>query len=130
AARFMSALLIATLVLPSLIAAPVAASGSTTHFSITGLADPVIAGGAESFTVNALDAGNAIDTTFSGTVDFSSSDGSAVLPANGATLASGSGVFSVTFKTSGPQTITVTEHLNTPTGMAGTTVDAAAATHF
>ena len=44
AARFMSSLLIASLLLPSLLAAPVAASGNTDHFVVSGLAASVTAG--------------------------------------------------------------------------------------
>ncbi|MGZ4729708.1 MAG: hypothetical protein ACXWB2_18480, partial [Acidimicrobiales bacterium] len=130
AARFMSALLIATLLLPSLLAGPAAASGLTTHFAITGLADPIVAGAPDSITVNALDAGDGIDTTFTGTVSFTSSDGSAQLPADGQSLTNGTGTFQVEFRTSGSQSVTVTEDGDTPTGSANTTVDAAALDHL
>jgi len=130
AARVMSALLMAALILPALIAAPVAASGLTTHFQITGLANPETAGVADTITVNALTAGDTVDTTFAGTISFTSSDGSAILPANGQTLTSGTGNFSVTLKIAGSQSVTVTEDSDTPTGTANTTVVAAAATHL
>lgn len=130
AARLMSALLMAALILPALIVAPVAASGLTTHFQITGLAATETAGVADSITVNALTAGDTVDTTFAGTISFTSSDGSAILPGNGQTLTNGTGNFSVTLKIAGSQSVTVTEDSDTPTGTANTTVNAAAANHL
>ncbi|SPF39812.1 exported hypothetical protein [Candidatus Sulfopaludibacter sp. SbA4] len=63
------------------------------------------------FTVSALDANNAAVTTYGGTVHFTSSDSSAVLPAD-ATLASGVGNLSATLKSNGSQTITATDTAN------------------
>src|SRR5581483_11857384 len=68
---------------------------------------PEPAGTAFSFTVRALDAFNNVAAAYAGTVHFSSTDGSAVLPAN-ATLTSGQGTFSATFKKAGDQQLTAT----------------------
>ncbi|MGH9918638.1 MAG: choice-of-anchor Q domain-containing protein, partial [Nitrososphaerales archaeon] len=56
-------------------------------------------------TVTALNTNGTVDKGFSGTVSFTSTDSSAVLPASG-TLTDGTGTFSVTFKTPGSQTLT------------------------
>ena len=82
-------------------------SGLATHFQVT---VPGIAtvGVATSVSVSALDQFNNLVTTYAGTVHFTSTDASAVLPAN-TTLTSGSGTFPVTFKTAGSQTVTATD---------------------
>ena len=59
------------------------------------------------FTVTALDRFGNIAVGYSGTVQFSSSDGAATLP-TGPTLAAGRGTFSATLATSGAQTLTAT----------------------
>ena len=63
------------------------------------------------FTVSALDANNAAIANYAGTVHFTSSDPSAVLPAD-TVLASGTGSFTATLKTNGSQTITATDTVN------------------
>ncbi len=76
-------------------------------------------------TITALDAGNAIDNTYQGTVQFSSSDGDAALPPDH-TFTTGSGgdngVFttSVTLNTTGDQTVTATDTVDPITGTSGT----------
>jgi probable HAF family extracellular repeat protein len=65
-----------------------------------------------SFTVTALDDINNVASGYSGTVRFTSTDGKAVLPGNTA-LAGGTGMFSATLETAGPQTITVTDMVKT-----------------
>jgi subtilisin-like proprotein convertase family protein len=59
-------------------------------------------------TVTAQDAYGNTATGYAGTVHFTSSDGQAVLPVN-ATLANGTGTFSVTLKTAGSQSLTATD---------------------
>ena len=71
--------------------------GPATHFSVSAPASAT-AGSAFSFTVTALDQFNNTTTGYAGTVHFTSSDGSAVLPAN-STLTNGAGTFSATLKT-------------------------------
>ncbi|HEY8741663.1 MAG TPA: hypothetical protein VIU62_01075, partial [Chloroflexota bacterium] len=70
-------------------------------------------------------------TTFGDTVHFTSSDGSAVLPAD-STLTNGTGTVSATLRTAGNQTITATDTSNSAmTGTSGAiAVSAAAATHM
>ncbi len=103
---------------------------AATHFSVSG-PTTATAGVASSFTVTALDASNNPVSGYTGTVHFTSSDGQAVLPAN-ATLTNGVGTFSVTFHTSGSQTLTATDTITSSiTGTsAAVAVSAAAATHF
>ncbi len=89
------------------------------------------AGKSFSFSVTALDAFGNTATGYSGTVQFTSSDGQAVLPAD-STLTNGAGTFSATLKTAGDQTITATDTVNSSiTGTSGSiTVGPAAADHF
>ena len=106
----------------------VAASASHFTFSVPGTAK---AGTPVNITVYAKDPYNNTATSYAGTIAFSSSDTLAVLPAN-STLTSGVGAFSMTFKTSGKQTVTATDKVNASiTGTSNTvTVSALAATHF
>jgi hypothetical protein len=77
------------------------------HFSVTSTIPTPAAGTAFNITVTALDANNSAVATYSGTVHFTSSDAQAVLPAS-STITNGTGTGSVTLKTAGPQTVTVT----------------------
>ena len=70
-----------------------------------------IAGSSFAFTVTAVDVFNNQATGYSGTVHFTSSDGSATLPAN-AMLKNGTGSFNATLKTLGSQSITATDTIN------------------
>ncbi len=89
----------------------------TAHLAITLPAGTAKAGVPYTFTVNALDANNAAVPTYAGTVQITTSDVSAMLPAN-ATLARGTGTFTVTFGTSGSYTITASDTVGNAT--AGT----------
>jgi len=103
-------------------------AGAATHFQVTAPAT-VVAGSSFSLTVTALDAGNAVDTGYAGTVKFTSTDGRAVKPAN-STLVAGTKTFTVRLSTAGVQTFTATDTV-TPaiTGTSdGTLVTAGAAT--
>lgn len=86
-----------------------------THLSVVAPASAV-AGAPVSVTVTPLDAANN-PAYYAGTVHFTSSDGSAVLPAD-TTVASGSGTFTVTFNSTGSQTVTATDTANS--SIAGT----------
>ena len=102
-----------------------------THFSVTPPAAAVV-GKAFSFTINALDASNNPVTAYAGTVHFSSSDAAATLPANAA-LSGGAGTFQTTLRTTGSQTITATDTVNsglTGTGSIPVFLTAGPATHF
>jgi CSLREA domain-containing protein len=105
-------------------------AAAATHFVVSAPASAT-AGSAFSLTVTALDAFNNTATGYSGVAHFTSSDGTAVLPAN-STLTSGVGTFSATLKTAGNQTITTTDTVTASiTGTSNAiTVAAAAATHF
>jgi hypothetical protein len=86
-----------------------------------------------SFTVTALDNGGNMITSYSGKIHFTSSDGSAVLPAD-ASLTNGAGTFSATLKTPGNQTITasdtVVSSIAGTTGAIAVSGGSAVATHF
>jgi hypothetical protein len=101
-----------------------------THFSVSAPSSAT-AGTALSFMVTALDQFENTATDYTGTVHFTSSDGSAALPAD-STLTSGTGTFSATLKTAGSQTVTATDTGNS--SITGTSdaidVSAAEATHF
>jgi uncharacterized repeat protein (TIGR01451 family) len=100
-----------------------------THFSVSTPATTT-AGSSFNVTVTALnDCGN-VDTTYGGVVHFTSSDGNATLPAN-STLTNGTGIFSVTLRTAGTQSVMATDTVaSSITGSANVSVSAAAATHF
>jgi hypothetical protein len=90
----------------------------------------VSAGTPFNFTVTALDSFNNTATTYAGTLHFSSSDASAVLPAD-STLAKGTGTFSATLKTSGSQTIKATDTVTASLAGTSSAVSASGqATHF
>ncbi len=93
-------------------------AAATTQFSVSapGVAT---AGSAFNFTVTALDPFNNLTTGYAGTVHFTSSDGTATLPAD-STLTNGTGSFSATLRTAGSQTITATDTLvSSVTGTSG-----------
>ena len=81
--------------------------GVITHFSVT-VPSTATVGTGFTISVTALDQYNSTVTTYSGTVHFTSSDGSAALPAN-SPLTNGAGSFPVTFNVSGYQTVTATD---------------------
>ncbi len=105
---------------------PAAAS----HFVVNS-PETAIAGTAGNYTVTADDPYGNVATGYNGTVQFSSSDGQAVLPAS-STLINGTGTFDVTLKTAGTPSITATD--TTTPSITGTTngivVSAAALQHF
>ena len=105
-------------------------SAAATHFSVVAPASAT-AGTAFNLTVTALDQFNNTATGYAGTVHFTSTDGSATLPAN-STLTNGTGTFSATLKVAGNQTITATDTVTS--SITGTTnaisVSAGASTHF
>jgi hypothetical protein len=105
-------------------------SGGTTHFSVTETSTDT-AGNAVTVTVKALDANNNVITNYAGTIDWSSTDPIASLPGSYTFTSTDKGVhtFSVTLKTAGSETVTVTDHaVSSVTGSATTTVSPAAAT--
>ena len=92
------------------VAAVVATPGGgppATQFSITGPASSG-AGFSFTFTLTALDAENNVAASYSGTVQFTSSDPAAKLPPN-SKLTNGTGTFSATLTNAGFQTITATD---------------------
>jgi hypothetical protein len=96
------------------------AIGPLDHFTITGYPTSTTAGqnfGSNNIIITAYDGNSKIKNDFTGTVVFSSNDGSAVLPGNytftsGAGLDNGTHIFSgtgFTLKTAGSKTITLTD---------------------
>jgi esterase/lipase superfamily enzyme len=107
-------------------------AAAATHFAVS-VPSAATAGVAFSGTVTALDQFNNTATGYTGTVQFTSSDGQAVLPANYTFTGGNAGVqsFSFTLKTSGNQTVTATDAASSITGTSGAvTVSAVAATHL
>ena len=88
-------------------------TNSATHFSISAPATAT-AGSSFTITVTALNASNAVEANYTGTVSFSSSDAAAILPANYTFTAGNDGVhtFTITLKTAGTQSLTVTDTSN------------------
>jgi hypothetical protein len=109
-------------------------NGSSTNpssLAVTGFPSAIMAGKAGSFTVTALNADGSTDTSYTGTVHFTSSDAQAGLPADYTFTTADHGVhpFSATLKTAGTQSITA---MDTTSGGAtgsdtGITVTAAGA---
>ena len=88
------------------------------------------AGSAFNITVTAEDTFGNVVSGYNGTVQLTTSDGQAVLPAND-TLSSGVGVFSVDLKTAADQTVTATDtNDSTITGEATVTVSHASMNHL
>jgi hypothetical protein len=88
-------------------------SGSPLTLSVTGFPTTITAGTAGTFTVMAKDGNNNVAVGYTGTVNFTSSDGAASLPANYTFTAadSGSHTFTngATLRTVGTQSITATD---------------------
>ena len=95
-----------------IVAAPV-------RFTIIGITSPAMVGVAQTFVVTAVDDENDPVSGYTGTVHFTSSDPNATLPADVA-LINGMGSFSVTFRTGGLASLTVTDTVNNAlTGTVG-----------
>ncbi|HTC92169.1 MAG TPA: FG-GAP-like repeat-containing protein, partial [Terriglobales bacterium] len=110
------------------------AAGGATKLLVAAPASTT-AGSAFNVTVTAQDQyGNTV-TNYAGTVHFTSSDGTAVLPGNYTFVAGDNGAHTfangVTLKTVGSRTVTATDTVTgSITGFATVTVTAAAATHY
>src|SRR5207245_16349 len=87
---------------------------ATSTLTVTGFPSPSTAGTAGSFTVTAKDAYGNTATGYTGTVHFTSTDAQAALPANYTFTNTDSGVhsFSATLKTTGSQSLTGTDTVN------------------
>ncbi len=98
--------------------------------SVSGFPSTVTAGTAGNVTVTVISPDGATDTSYQGTVHFSSSDQQAGLPADYTFLLTDQGThtFTVTLKTAGSQSITATDAANDMTGtQSSITVNPAAA---
>lgn len=107
-----------------------ATATAATHFAVSA---PISATANSPFTfsVTALDGGNATVTGYSGTVHFTSTDVIATLPVN-STLINGAGAFTAALRTAGNQTLTATDTVSsTVTGTSNpVAVSAGVPTHF
>jgi hypothetical protein len=108
----------------NLIIASLAGQSSTpgaTHFSVSVPASAT-AGSSFTVTVTALTSTNQVATNYLGTVHFTSSDGQAVLPGDYPFVSGDHGVhsFTVTLKTAGSRTVTVTDTASSSTTGSGT----------
>jgi uncharacterized delta-60 repeat protein len=103
-------------------------------FAVSGFPSPTTAGVAQTVTVTAVNADDTVNTGYTGTVQFTSSDPQAVLPANYTFTAADQGVhtFTATLKTAGSQTITVADTTNGSIigSESGIVVNPAAASQF
>jgi subtilisin family serine protease len=100
-------------------------SSAAKTLTIGGLPSSVTPGTPYNITVTAYDAYGNVATGYTGTVSFSSSDAKALLPSSYSFVASNAGThtFSVTFETTGRQSVTATDTTtSTITGSASTTV--------
>jgi hypothetical protein len=107
---------------------------AVTHFGVSMPAKGT-AGVAFTVTVSALDPFNNVVPSYTGTIQFSSTDPQQTLPANYAFAPANNGVetfiLGVTFRTAGTQTLTIADLADTTlTGTANSTIAAAPATHF
>ncbi len=118
AARLLISLLVLTMSVPVAMV-----QADTDLIVVTGLGSTETPGVADSITVTAM-SGASEDTSYAGTVTFSSSDGGATLPPDYTFDGSeGHHSFSVTFATRGPQSVTVTDTVTgSLTDTASTTV--------
>ncbi len=93
-----------------------AKTGSPDVLSVTGFPTVTTAGTAQTITVTALTPSGSVDTSFTGTVAFSSSDPDASLPSNFTFTSSDKGTYTftsdVTLCTQGAQSITVADTAN------------------
>jgi uncharacterized repeat protein (TIGR03803 family) len=108
-------------------------AGPTDSLAVSGFPNSTTAGMAGNFTVTVYRTDGTIDTGYTGTVRFTSSDPHAVLPANYSFTPADGGVhtFSATLKTAGSQSITTTDTVTGITGSeSGIVVNPAAASQF
>jgi probable HAF family extracellular repeat protein len=107
---------------------------ATPTLSLSGFPSTTTAGVAQNLTVTVLNPNGTVDTGYTGTIHFSSTDQQAGLPANFTFTTADAGVatFSVTLKTAGTQSITAQDTSNPGIigSETGITVTAAAPTHF
>jgi len=100
------------------------------YFTIAG-SSSLTAGTTGTFTISVLNPDGSADTGYNGTVQITSSDPQAVLPAN-FTITGGTATFNVTLETAGLQSLTATDTVTSSINGsdAGITVSPGAATHF
>jgi hypothetical protein len=87
---------------------PISVSGPATHFSVANTSNAAGTRTPSTLLVVALDASNNQSSGYTGTVQITTSDAKAMLPANGP-LQGGAGNFQLTFETAGNQSVTATD---------------------
>jgi len=102
----------------NIVTIPVGA-GVMTTFQVSPQVGVLTAGTSVLIGVTAQDASGNTILNYSGTVHFTSTDPKAILPPD-STLTNGTGVFSVTFNTTGTQTVSATD---LATGVTGTSAN-------
>jgi hypothetical protein len=92
-------------------AAKINVAASSPSLAVAGLPSPTTAGVSHTFTVTALNADGTVNTGYTGTVHFTSSDPQAVLPADYTFTAADQGThtFTATLKTAGGQVLAATD---------------------
>jgi ELWxxDGT repeat protein len=110
----------------------VADSTPAPSLGMSGFPTTTTAGVAATFTVTAKKANGTTNTSYTGAVHFTSSDGQAVLPNDYTFTPADQGVhtFSATLKTAGTQSLTVTDTSGLSGGETGITVNPAVASHL
>src|SRR5207244_3554626 len=92
--------------------ASITVDAAAPHFTVS-IADNTTAGNALDITVTAQDEFGNVDTGYTGTIHFTSSDGQALLPADYTFVAADAGVHTFTsavvLKTAGSRSVTVTD---------------------
>lgn len=106
----------------------VTAAGAA-HLVLSGFPSPTQPGVSHAFTVSVQDAFNNLTSGYGGTVHFTSSDGSAVLPADYTFTSADSGThtFNATLNTTGTQTLTATDVVNSALTGSQTSISVGAA---
>src|SRR5207249_4926606 len=96
-------------------------TGVANSLSVAGFPSFLTAGNSASFTVTALDPAGNVATGYTGSVTFTSTDGSAIFPSTYTFNASdhGAHTFTATLKTVGTQSLTVTDSANGLTATQG-----------
>jgi hypothetical protein len=117
--QIISATDLASLSLSGVTSPIVVSPAAAAKLAFSGLPATALTGNAVTFTVTALDPFGNVVTGYTGLAHFTSSDPSAVLPAD-TTLTRGAGTFSATFKSVGSQTITATDTAATNPIIGGT----------
>jgi hypothetical protein len=101
-----------TLTVPSSSFNVIVPASAPTTVAISGVPSTAYLGSPYNFTVTVYDQYGAVDSDYTGTMTFSSSDSAAMFSVGSSTLVNGVGTFSATMETPGGQTISAADTLN------------------